>query len=73
MNKHQKITTSTNKALHQDSIENSHVQLSFDDNKLAGVLFGKFDEHLALFEQLLGIEVVSRGNNVVPSWRSYSS
>ena len=64
MNKHHKITASSNKALRQHSTEISHVQLSFEDNKLAGMLFGKFDEHLALFEQLLGIEVVSRGNNV---------
>ena len=42
-----------------------HVTLAFDDNRHAGVLFGKFDEHLALIEQKLGIEAIARGNEVV--------
>ncbi len=43
----------------------AHEVLSFDDNRHAGILFGKFDEHLALIEQKLGIEAVTRGNEVV--------
>ncbi len=42
----------------------AHEILSFDDNKLAGMLFGKFDENLALIEQKLEIEAVARGNRL---------
>ena len=49
----------------QDKTDKAHVALSFDDNRHAGILFGKFDEHLALIEQKLGIEAVARGNEVV--------
>ena len=38
--------------------------LRFDDNKSAALLFGKFDEHLALIEQLLGVDAATRGNEV---------
>lgn len=48
----------------KNSAENDHITISFDDNNLAGVLFGKFDEHLALIEQKLGIAAVARGNMV---------
>lgn len=42
----------------------THIVLAFDDNRLAGNLFGQFDQNLALIEQRLGIEVVARGNQV---------
>ena len=38
--------------------------LNFDDNRLATELFGKFDEHLALVEKMLGIQATARGNEV---------
>ena len=38
--------------------------LSFDNNKYATLLFGQFDEHLAMIESMLGIEAVARGNEV---------
>jgi phosphate starvation-inducible PhoH-like protein len=41
-----------------------HLVLSFDNNKLATALFGQFDEHLAMLEQQLGIDAVTRGNFV---------
>ncbi len=41
----------------------THIVLAFDDNRLAGDLFGQFDQNLALIEQRLGIEVVARGNH----------
>ena len=44
--------------------EKAHIALSFDDNRLATLLFGQFDEHLAMLEQQLGIEAVARGNLV---------
>ncbi|MFD2238809.1 PhoH family protein [Aureimonas populi] len=42
----------------------AHIELSFDDNRLAGALFGQFDEHLALLEQKLGLDARARGNKV---------
>ena len=45
-------------------ISSGHELLSFDDNNLAGILFGKFDEHLALIEQKLDVAAVARGNQV---------
>nr|WP_246104922.1 PhoH family protein [Rhodoligotrophos appendicifer] len=38
--------------------------LAFDDNRLLAELFGEHDEHLALIEERLGIEVTPRGNRV---------
>nr|WP_244530662.1 PhoH family protein [Salaquimonas pukyongi] len=38
--------------------------LSFDNNKYATLLFGQFDEHLAMIESMLGVEAVARGNEV---------
>lgn len=43
---------------------NAHIALAFEDNRLASLLFGQFDEHLAMLEQQLGIEAVARGNLV---------
>ncbi len=40
------------------------IVLGFDDNHLAQRLFGQFDQHLAMFEQQLGIEATARGNEV---------
>ncbi|WP_062208641.1 PhoH family protein [Aureimonas sp. AU12] len=42
----------------------AHIVLTFDDNRLAGALFGQFDEHLALIEQKLHVDARARGNNV---------
>ena len=41
-----------------------HIVLTFEDNHLASLLFGQFDEHLAMIEQELDIEAVARGNQV---------
>lgn len=43
---------------------NTEIVLAFDDNQLAGLLFGKFDENLARIERLLQIEAISKGNQV---------
>lgn len=45
-------------------METEKLFLSFDDNQLAPLLFGQFDEHLAMIEQQLGIEVITRGNEL---------
>ena len=43
------------------------VYLEFDDNSLLPVLFGEHDRHLARIEQLLGVSITSRGNQIAIS------
>ena len=38
---------------------------AFEDNRLASVLFGEFDQNLAMIEQRLGVDAVARGNQVL--------
>jgi phosphate starvation-inducible PhoH-like protein len=47
----------------QDEDSNS-LTLSFDDNRLLAPLFGEHDEHLALIEHKLGVNITPRGNRV---------
>lgn len=42
----------------------AHVVLTFDNNKLAGRLYGPFDENLARIEQKLGVDIRSKGNQL---------
>jgi phosphate starvation-inducible PhoH-like protein len=42
----------------------SHVALTFDDNRLASVLFGQYGQNLATIERKLGVVADSRGNQV---------
>ena len=44
--------------------EQENLYLAFDDNHLVPLLFGQFDQHLAMIEQQLGIEAVARGNEL---------
>jgi len=64
LNKHENIKPSAANSSPRNSPDISHLVLSFDDNKHAAILFGKFDEHLALVEQKLEIDAVARGNKV---------
>ncbi|MEO0327698.1 MAG: PhoH family protein [Pseudomonadota bacterium] len=41
------------------------MALEFNDNQLAPQLFGQFDQHLAMVEQQLHVEAVTRGNQVL--------
>ncbi len=41
-----------------------HVVLTFDDNRLASILFGQYGQNLALIERRLGAVVDQRGNQV---------
>ncbi|WP_350335826.1 PhoH family protein [Coralliovum pocilloporae] len=41
-----------------------HIVLAFDDNRLVGLLFGEFDQNLAMIEQKIGVDVIARGNKV---------
>ncbi len=38
--------------------------LAFDDNRLLSSLFGEHDEHLALIENRLGVDITPRGNRI---------
>jgi phosphate starvation-inducible PhoH-like protein len=44
--------------------DGSSLTLSFDDNRLLVPLFGEHDEHLALIEHKLGVNITPRGNRV---------
>jgi phosphate starvation-inducible PhoH-like protein len=43
------------------------IALQFDDNALVPFLFGEHDSHLTRIEEDLGVEIASRGNEVVIS------
>ena len=38
--------------------------ITFEDNRLLSDLFGEHDQHLALIEERLGLQVTPRGNHV---------
>ncbi len=42
----------------------AHIGLTFDDNRLASVLYGQFDENLARIERKLGVDIRSKGNQL---------
>jgi phosphate starvation-inducible PhoH-like protein len=53
--------------LHPDTAgENTatHVALTYDDNRLASLLFGQYGQNLALIERRLGVVAEQRGNHV---------
>jgi phosphate starvation-inducible PhoH-like protein len=43
----------------------THVNLTFDDNRLASTLFGQYGQNLALIERRLGVVIEQRGNQVM--------
>ncbi len=43
------------------------LTLSFDDNRLLPMIFGEHDQHLALIEERLGLDITPRGNKVAVS------
>jgi phosphate starvation-inducible protein PhoH and related proteins len=45
--------------------ETIETGLTFDDNRLASLVFGQFDQHLAKIERRLGVVAVANGNHVV--------
>ena len=44
--------------------ETAHIVVAFDDNRLVPVLFGEYDQNLAMIEQRLGVDAAARGNQV---------
>ena len=49
----------------QGLLETVDVRLSFTDNRVAGLVFGHFDQNLTHLEQRLGIQAVANGNQVI--------
>ena len=45
--------------------EDSEIALSFDDNRLAGLVFGHYDQNLAHIERRLGVTLNALGNRVL--------
>ena len=47
-------------------VENSDtdVTLAFEDNRLAGLIYGEHDRNLALIEDQLGVDILARGNRL---------
>lgn len=48
----------------QPSPHHSEIVLTLDDNRLAGLVFGQFDQHLAHIERRLEVLATARGNKV---------
>lgn len=45
--------------------EKAEITLKFDDNRVAGLLFGLYDQNLTHLEQRLNISAVANGNHVI--------
>ena len=45
--------------------EESEIALSFDDNRIAGLVFGHYDQNLAHIERRLGVTLNALGNRVL--------
>ena len=43
--------------------DDAQIAMTFDDNRLASVLFGQYGQNLALIERRLGVTADSRGNH----------
>ncbi len=44
--------------------ENGDIVLAFDDNRIAGLMFGEHDRHLTLIEHRMGVDIIARGNHL---------
>ena len=45
--------------------ETAEIRLAFEDNKLAGLVFGQYDQNLAHIERRLGVVAHANGNQVI--------
>ncbi len=52
-------------ALHPGVEETAEITLTFEDNRLASILFGHYDQNLAHVERRLGVTANANGNRVV--------
>ena len=57
-------TRATDETLLAAADNAAQITLSFDDNRLASLLFGQYGQNLALIERRLGVIANSRGNQV---------
>lgn len=48
----------------REGLPGAEVELTFDDNQIAGLVFGQYDQNLAHLERRLGIVVSPNGNHV---------
>ncbi|MCU4181209.1 PhoH family protein [Bosea sp. BH3] len=51
-------------AVSREGLPAAEVELSFDDNRLASLVFGQYDQNLAHLERRLGVVVNPNGNHV---------
>src|SRR5688572_10575029 len=59
------MTGSLAKLIHQpNEAAADGLTLTFDDNRLLSLVFGEHDEHLALIESRLGVDITPRGNRI---------
>ncbi len=65
VSKELKKPATTIPALQDGASDMAHIVLDFDSNRLASALFGQFDENLAYIEQKLGVDVRSKGNQLI--------
>ena len=57
-------STIMNTDLPPSSLE-TDLSLTFDDNRLASLVFGLYDQNLAHIERKLGLQITANGNHVV--------
>ena len=63
MNAHELVSSSSRQP-RQAATDANHFVLTFENNRIAGELFGQFDQNLKLLEQRLNIDARPRGNSV---------
>lgn len=50
--------------LHPGVVEEAEIILTFEDNRLASLVFGQYDQNLAHMERRLGVTAIANGNRV---------
>jgi phosphate starvation-inducible PhoH-like protein len=51
-------------SLHPGVVEEAEIILTFDDNRLASLVFGQYDQNLAHLERRLNVVAIANGNRV---------
>jgi phosphate starvation-inducible PhoH-like protein len=59
------VTRFTRQASREGLAEAAEVKLTFEDNRLASLVFGQYDQNIAHLERRLGIVANANGNNVI--------
>ena len=50
---------------HPGVVEEAEIILTFDDNRLASLVFGQYDQNLAHLERRLNVTAIANGNRVI--------